>query len=482
MVLTEAFAHGTPVVASDIAGYRDVVRDGVDGVLVPRGDATATASALRDLALDAPRREQDGRRRARARRPLRLAAGRRGGRRRVRGRPRDARARDRGRARRRPPRPQAGRRRAVRRGRSGRRASSPRLPRRWTPLAVARRAALLLVALAALAGAVVALDRIGVDAIAASLLTATPTWVLAALGVMATSMVLRALAWHAILAAALPHGRVRRTRRLPGHDDRRAHVGDAAGPPRRAVARAHRRPPARARRASCSRRARHDGLADAPEPPRAGAARRDDALDRRPLHEQPRARRRDDRAAGRAALRPRRAGAPARRRGGGRAPAARPGPRRPAGVPAARGSARRRRRCSSARGCCRRSRAGCCSSRSAWTSGRASARPRRCSSPSTSPRSSRRCRRTSACSRRRASSSWAPTGSAYADALAYGIILQAVEIATAVVMGAPALREGGRDLAGGPAACAAMRHRSHSPQFQEIDARVAGNAPCRDGL
>ena len=47
MVLTEAFAAGTPVVASDIAGYRDVVRDGVDGVLVPRGDATALAEALR---------------------------------------------------------------------------------------------------------------------------------------------------------------------------------------------------------------------------------------------------------------------------------------------------------------------------------------------------------------------------------------------------------------------------------------------------
>ena len=49
MVLTEAFAAGTPVIASDIAGYRDVVRDGVDGVLVPPGDPLALANALLDL-------------------------------------------------------------------------------------------------------------------------------------------------------------------------------------------------------------------------------------------------------------------------------------------------------------------------------------------------------------------------------------------------------------------------------------------------
>src|SRR3954452_3150735 len=61
MVLTEAFAAGTPVVASDIAGYRDVVADGVDGVLVPRGDATALAEVLRDLALDPARTERLGR-------------------------------------------------------------------------------------------------------------------------------------------------------------------------------------------------------------------------------------------------------------------------------------------------------------------------------------------------------------------------------------------------------------------------------------
>jgi phosphatidylinositol alpha-mannosyltransferase len=52
MVLTEAFAAGTGVVASDIAGYRDVVSDGVDGMLVGRGDAKQLAEVLRDLALD----------------------------------------------------------------------------------------------------------------------------------------------------------------------------------------------------------------------------------------------------------------------------------------------------------------------------------------------------------------------------------------------------------------------------------------------
>ena len=58
MVLTEAFAAGTPVVASDIAGYREVVRDGVDGVLVPTGDARALAAALLDLWAQPLRRAQ----------------------------------------------------------------------------------------------------------------------------------------------------------------------------------------------------------------------------------------------------------------------------------------------------------------------------------------------------------------------------------------------------------------------------------------
>ena len=51
-LLAEAFAAGTPVVASDIAGYRDVVSRGVDGLLVPRGDATALAETLRAVQPD----------------------------------------------------------------------------------------------------------------------------------------------------------------------------------------------------------------------------------------------------------------------------------------------------------------------------------------------------------------------------------------------------------------------------------------------
>ena len=60
MVLTEAFASGTPVVASDIAGYRDVVTHGVDGLLVQAGDPAAVGEALHALAVDPARRERMG--------------------------------------------------------------------------------------------------------------------------------------------------------------------------------------------------------------------------------------------------------------------------------------------------------------------------------------------------------------------------------------------------------------------------------------
>src|SRR5205814_8087111 len=59
MVLTRAFACATPVVASDISGYRDVMTDET-GLLVPPGDPDALASAVTELLADEPRREAFG--------------------------------------------------------------------------------------------------------------------------------------------------------------------------------------------------------------------------------------------------------------------------------------------------------------------------------------------------------------------------------------------------------------------------------------
>lgn len=56
IVLAEAMAAGTAVVASALDGYRNVATDGVDAVLVPPGDADALAAALRDLLGDERRR------------------------------------------------------------------------------------------------------------------------------------------------------------------------------------------------------------------------------------------------------------------------------------------------------------------------------------------------------------------------------------------------------------------------------------------
>jgi phosphatidylinositol alpha-mannosyltransferase len=59
MVLTRAFACASPVVASDISGYRDVMTDET-GLLVPPGDPDALARAVTELLADEPRREAFG--------------------------------------------------------------------------------------------------------------------------------------------------------------------------------------------------------------------------------------------------------------------------------------------------------------------------------------------------------------------------------------------------------------------------------------
>jgi phosphatidyl-myo-inositol alpha-mannosyltransferase len=210
MVLTEAFASGTPVVASDIAGYRDVLRPGVDGILVPPGSAMDLGEALHSLALDPSRRRAMGR--AARERSERFAW------------PQVARevvevyeaARS-------APAPGGGPARVA--ARMGLKPAEPdprqrprRIPSPDSADPISRRRGRrsvrrVLVAAGAVAGAglaALALQRIGLESIGRSLLAATPVWVLFASALMCASMLLRAEAWHAILRAALPGTRVRR--------------------------------------------------------------------------------------------------------------------------------------------------------------------------------------------------------------------------------------------------------------------------------
>ena len=60
MTITRAFACATPVVASDIPGYRDVVTEET-GDLAPPGDADALAEAIASLLADEPARAERGR-------------------------------------------------------------------------------------------------------------------------------------------------------------------------------------------------------------------------------------------------------------------------------------------------------------------------------------------------------------------------------------------------------------------------------------
>jgi phosphatidylinositol alpha-mannosyltransferase len=53
VVLLEGMAAQTPVVASDLPGYRNVARSGADALLVPPGDPVALADALRGVLDDA---------------------------------------------------------------------------------------------------------------------------------------------------------------------------------------------------------------------------------------------------------------------------------------------------------------------------------------------------------------------------------------------------------------------------------------------
>jgi phosphatidyl-myo-inositol alpha-mannosyltransferase len=223
MVLTEAFAAATPVLASDIPGYRDVVRDGIDGQLLPAGDPLALAEALRALALDRGlRRRMAAAARERAERfawphvaaevldcyeqavvlAERCAQPGRGGLQRLALRhgllPADLLPRV-------PPQrlPSLTPPAAPLRGR----------PRRVRAL---RRAGLAASSLAGAGLGALALQRVGLARVAASLLASKPGLLAAGLALMCAAMFARAIAWHSILTAAPTWRRAKRRDAMQG--------------------------------------------------------------------------------------------------------------------------------------------------------------------------------------------------------------------------------------------------------------------------
>jgi phosphatidylinositol alpha-mannosyltransferase len=218
MVLTEAFAAATPVLASDIPGYRDVLRHGIDGLLVPPGDALALAEALRTLALDpALRARMAAAARERAERfawphvaaevldtyeqALRVGA----------------------------PATSLGRV-AVRYGLApadmlprvpAERLSSltppgPPLAGRPRRMRTLRRAGLLVSSAVGAGLAAIALQRVGLTRVAASLLASKPGLIAAGLALMCAAMFARSISWHSILAAAPTWRRAKRRDAMQG--------------------------------------------------------------------------------------------------------------------------------------------------------------------------------------------------------------------------------------------------------------------------
>jgi phosphatidyl-myo-inositol alpha-mannosyltransferase len=211
MVLIEAFAAGTPVIASEIAGYRDVVSDGVDGVLVPPADPQALAEELQRFSLEPePRREMG-------------EAGRRSAERYAWPRIADEVATAYEQAMEPAPEPASKLEAAARRAGIVRLDGGPRRPAKrlrspepapagpggagWR---TARRVGLAVAGIVGIGLTALAARRIGVDQVAENVIRSDLTWVLIATALMVASLFARAASWVAIARAALPRRPVRR--------------------------------------------------------------------------------------------------------------------------------------------------------------------------------------------------------------------------------------------------------------------------------
>jgi phosphatidylinositol alpha-mannosyltransferase len=210
MVLTEAFAAGTPAIASAIAGYSDVVNDGVDGVLVPPGDAQRLAEELQRAHHEPERLAAMGRAarqsaeryawphvadRVTAVYERALAA----------------------------PQPANNLERAARWiGIQPSDGLPPQPPQRLPSLdpepartgkrkrKIARRAGLAAAGVTGVGLTALAAQKIGVDNVVESIVRSDLSWVWVACGLMALSLFFRAASWYWIVRAALPLAPVRR--------------------------------------------------------------------------------------------------------------------------------------------------------------------------------------------------------------------------------------------------------------------------------
>lgn len=210
MVLTEAFAAGTPVVASGIAGYSDVVTDGVDGLLVPPGDPQRLAEELQRVYHEPERLRAMG---EAARRSAQRYAW-----------PHVAdqvtevyeRAIE-------VPKPETTGERVAHWAGLRPADGKPRRPAQRLPSldpapvqaghrgrALARRLGLGIAAALGIGLTVLAAQKIGVDKVVESIVRSNFTLVLVACGLMALSLFFRAASWYWIARAALPNRPIRR--------------------------------------------------------------------------------------------------------------------------------------------------------------------------------------------------------------------------------------------------------------------------------